>query len=42
MLYVMAVQKMQDEKRMERVGVGVIFEHAWPNATPEQKVVLLG
>jgi hypothetical protein len=42
MLYVMAVQKIQDEKRMERVGVGVIFEHAWPNATPEQKVVLLG
>ncbi|KAG1809181.1 heterokaryon incompatibility protein-domain-containing protein [Suillus subaureus] len=42
MLYVMVVQKMQDEKRMERVGVGVIFEHAWPNAIPEQKVVLLG
>lgn len=42
MLYVMTVQKMQDEKRMERVGVGVIFEHAWPNSTAEQKVVLLG
>jgi hypothetical protein len=42
MLYVMAVQKMQDEKRMERIGVGVIFEHAWPNATLDQKVVLLG
>ncbi|KAG2120525.1 heterokaryon incompatibility protein-domain-containing protein [Suillus discolor] len=42
MLYVMAVQKMQDEKRMERVGVGVIFEHAWRNSTGEQKVVLLG
>ncbi|KAG1840625.1 heterokaryon incompatibility protein-domain-containing protein [Suillus subluteus] len=42
MLYVMAVQKMQDEKWMERVGVGVIFEHAWPNATQEQNVVLLG
>ncbi|KAG1800589.1 heterokaryon incompatibility protein-domain-containing protein [Suillus variegatus] len=42
MLYVMAVQKMQDDKCMERVGVGVIFEHAWPNSTGEQKVVLLG
>ncbi|KAG2739794.1 HET-domain-containing protein [Suillus brevipes Sb2] len=42
MLYVMAVQQMQDEKRMERIGVGVIFEHAWPNTTPDQKVFLLG
>lgn len=42
MLFVMAVQQMRDEKRMERIGVGVIFEHAWPNATPDQKVVLLG
>ncbi|KAG2117469.1 heterokaryon incompatibility protein-domain-containing protein [Suillus clintonianus] len=41
MLYVMAVQEMQNEQRMERVGVGVIFERAWPNMTAE-KVVLLG
>lgn len=42
MLYVMAVQKMQDDTRIERVGIGVIFEHAWPNSTGEQRVVLLG
>jgi hypothetical protein len=43
MLYVMAVQKMQNERQMvERVGVGVIFEHAWLNSTVEQKLVFLG
>ncbi|KAG1728547.1 heterokaryon incompatibility protein-domain-containing protein [Suillus lakei] len=42
MLYVMVVQEMQDEKRLERVGVGVIFEHAWPNLPGEQKIILLG
>lgn len=42
MLYVMAVQKIQDEERMERVGVGVIFELAWLNSAAEQKMVLLG
>ena len=42
MLYVMAVQKMQGEERVERVGVGVIFEHAWLDSTAEQRVVLLG
>ncbi|KAG0696838.1 hypothetical protein DFH29DRAFT_984512 [Suillus ampliporus] len=42
MLYVMAVRLMEGEKRMERVGVGVIFEHAWPNLTAEEKVILLG
>ncbi|OJA11778.1 hypothetical protein AZE42_13153 [Rhizopogon vesiculosus] len=42
MFYVMAVQKMRDEERMERVGVGVIFDRAWVNSTMEQKVVFLG
>jgi hypothetical protein len=42
MLYVMAVQKMQDEQRMERVGVGVIFEQAWLNSMAEEKIVYLG
>ncbi|KAJ8585796.1 HET-domain-containing protein, partial [Rhizopogon salebrosus TDB-379] len=42
MFYVMAVQKMQDEERMERVGVGVIFDRAWLNSRAEQKVVFLG
>lgn len=42
LLYVMAVQKMQDERRMERVGVGVIFEQAWLNSTTEEKIIYLG
>jgi hypothetical protein len=43
MLYVMAVQKMQDEKRIsERVGLGVIFEHAWLDSRTEQKMIFLG
>jgi hypothetical protein len=41
MLYVMAVQKVEDETRMERVGVGVIFELAWPTSTAERKIVFL-
>jgi hypothetical protein len=42
MLYVMAVQKMQDERMMERVGVGVIVEQAWLNSPTELKIVFLG
>ncbi|OAX31574.1 hypothetical protein K503DRAFT_72287, partial [Rhizopogon vinicolor AM-OR11-026] len=42
MLYVMAVQKIQEEKRVERVGVGVIFEQAWLNSAAEQKMIFLG
>jgi hypothetical protein len=42
MLYVMAVQKMQDEKRFERVGVGIIFEQAWVKSSPEEKIIYLG
>ncbi|OAX35511.1 HET-domain-containing protein [Rhizopogon vinicolor AM-OR11-026] len=42
MFYVMAVQKIRDEERMERVGVGLIFDRAWVNSTTEQKVVFLG
>ncbi|KAJ8583923.1 HET-domain-containing protein [Rhizopogon salebrosus TDB-379] len=42
MLYVMAVQKMQNEQRMERVGVGIIFEQAWLDSSAEQKIVYLG
>jgi hypothetical protein len=41
MLHVMVMQKMQDE-RMERVGVGVIFEQAWSNSTAEEKIIYLG
>ncbi|KAJ8579481.1 HET-domain-containing protein, partial [Rhizopogon salebrosus TDB-379] len=41
-LYVMAVQKMQDDGRLERVGVGVIFEQAWLNSMAGEKVVYLG
>jgi hypothetical protein len=42
MLYVMAVQKVQDDRMMERVGVGVIVEQAWLDSTPEEKIVFLG
>lgn len=42
MLHVMAVQKMQDDQRMERIGVGVIFEQAWLKSTAEEKIVYLG
>ncbi|OAX35137.1 HET-domain-containing protein [Rhizopogon vinicolor AM-OR11-026] len=42
MLYVMVVRKIQGETRMERVGVGAIFEAAWPKSTAEQKIILLG
>jgi len=42
MLYVMAVQKMQDKKRFERVGVGIIFERAWLTSGPKEKIVYLG
>ncbi|OJA09064.1 hypothetical protein AZE42_11494 [Rhizopogon vesiculosus] len=42
MFYVMAVQNMQDEERMERLGVGVIFDRAWIKSTAEQKIVFLG
>jgi hypothetical protein len=42
MLNVMAVQKMQNEQRMERVGVGIIFEQAWLDSSAEQKIVYLG
>ncbi|OAX42756.1 hypothetical protein K503DRAFT_796887 [Rhizopogon vinicolor AM-OR11-026] len=42
MFYVMAVQKMHGEERMERLGVGVIFDRAWLNSTAEQKIVFLG
>jgi len=41
MLYVMAVQKTKNEARMERLGLGVIFEPAWSISTAEQKIVLL-
>jgi hypothetical protein len=42
MFYVMAVQKMWGEERMERLGVGVILDRAWLHSTAEQKVVFLG
>jgi hypothetical protein len=42
MLNVMAVQKMKDEDRFERVGVGIIFEPAWLNSKPGEKIVYLG
>jgi hypothetical protein len=42
MLYVMAVQKMQDGQRFERVGVGIIFEQAWLNSMPEERIIYLG
>ncbi|KAJ8588232.1 hypothetical protein M405DRAFT_902842 [Rhizopogon salebrosus TDB-379] len=42
MLYVMAVQKVQDDGMMVRVGVGVIVEQAWLDSTPEEKIVFLG
>jgi hypothetical protein len=42
MLHVMAVQKTQDERMMERVGVGVIVEQAWLDSTAEEKIVFLG
>lgn len=42
MLYVMAVQKLQEERTMERVGVGVIVEEAWLNSPTELKIVFLG
>ena len=42
MFYVMAVQKIQDEERMQRFGVGVILDRAWLHSVAEQKVVLLG
>jgi hypothetical protein len=41
MLYVMAVQKMQDGKRFERVGVGIVFEQAWVESAPEEKIIYL-
>lgn len=43
MLYVMAVQMIQNEKWiLERVGLGVIFELAWLDSTTEQKTIFLG
>ncbi|KAJ8593629.1 HET-domain-containing protein, partial [Rhizopogon salebrosus TDB-379] len=42
MFYVMAVQKMWGEERMERLGVGVILDRAWLHSAAEQKVVFLG
>jgi len=42
MLYVMAVQKMEDGKRFERVGVGIIFEQAWMISAPKEKIIYLG
>jgi hypothetical protein len=42
MLYVMAVQKMRNDKRFERVGVGIIFEQAWMQSKPGEKIVYLG
>ena len=42
MLYVMAVQKMQDGKRFERVGVGIIFEQAWLSSAAKENIVCLG
>ncbi|KAJ8589456.1 HET-domain-containing protein [Rhizopogon salebrosus TDB-379] len=42
MLYAMAVQKMQDGQRFERVGVGIIFEQAWLNSMPEERIIYLG
>ena len=42
MLNVMAVQKMKDEDRFERVGVGIIFEPSWLNSKPGEKIVYLG
>jgi len=42
MLYLMAVQKMEDGQRVERVGVGIIFEQAWRKSQPEEKIVYLG
>ncbi|KAJ8589457.1 HET-domain-containing protein [Rhizopogon salebrosus TDB-379] len=42
MLYAMAVQKMRNDKRFERVGVGIIFEQAWMQSKPGEKIVYLG
>jgi hypothetical protein len=42
MFYVMAVQKMQNEERLERLGVGVMFDRAWLNSAGEQKTIFLG
>jgi hypothetical protein len=42
MFYVMVVRKMQNEERLERLGVGVIFDRAWLNSAGEQKTIFLG
>jgi len=42
MFYAMAVQKMQNEDRMERLGVGLILDRAWLNSTTHHKIVFLG
>jgi hypothetical protein len=33
---------MQKEERLERLGVGVIFDRAWLNSAGEQKTIFLG
>ncbi|CCM05326.1 uncharacterized protein FIBRA_07540 [Fibroporia radiculosa] len=40
-LHVMAVRKAHDPRLRERVGVGVIFEGAWLESSPEETAVLL-
>jgi len=40
MLFVMAVQKIQDEM-FERVGVGIVFEQAWLKSASEEKIIYL-
>jgi hypothetical protein len=38
----MAVREMRNDKRFERVGVGIIFEQAWMQSKPGEKIVYLG
>ncbi|KIJ64580.1 hypothetical protein HYDPIDRAFT_90096 [Hydnomerulius pinastri MD-312] len=40
-LHVMAVRNAHDPRLRERVGVGVMFEGAWLESSPEETVVLL-